>query len=198
MNRSEPVRQVALQTGLRPAADAAVKAAPGAVAGAPIAVPASRPVSFRAGKGPGAQDRVRRRRGADPGPGLRAVPRGRRDRGSSQLRAANAADGRANARLLERCGPAVPSVGAGTGGEDRAVVKAMVGLQAGKTPRQIAVDIYGADEVRANWYSHGGMRSQVRRWIDKALALADGGWRDLVPRATGPPSDGDSARYHPM
>jgi len=26
------------------------------------------------------------------------------------------------------------------------------------------------------------MRAQVRRWIPKAQALADGGWRDLVPR----------------
>ena len=61
-------------------------------------------------------------------------------------------------------------------------MKALDGLRAGKTPRQIAVDIYGADEVAAEWYSDGGMRSQVRRWIDKARALADGGWRDLVPR----------------
>ena len=61
-------------------------------------------------------------------------------------------------------------------------MKALDGLRAGKTPRQIAVDIYGADEVAAEWYSDGGMCSQVRRWIDKASALADGGWRDLVPR----------------
>ena len=61
-------------------------------------------------------------------------------------------------------------------------MKAMVGLQAGKTPHQIAMDIYGADEVAANWYSDGGMRSQLRRWIPKARALADSGWRDLVPR----------------
>ena len=47
--------------------------------------------------------------------GLRAVPRRRRDRGSSPLRAADATDGRANARLLERCGPAGPSGGAGWG-----------------------------------------------------------------------------------
>ena len=46
----------------------------------------------------------------------------------------------------------------------------------------IAVDIYGADEVAANWYSDGGMRSQIRRWIPKAQALVDGGWRDFVPR----------------
>ena len=61
-------------------------------------------------------------------------------------------------------------------------MKAMVGLRAGKKPRQIAVDIYGADEVKANWYPDGGMRSQVRRWIDKARTLAEGGWRDLVSR----------------
>ena len=61
-------------------------------------------------------------------------------------------------------------------------MKAMVGLQAGKTSHRIAMDIYGADEVAANWYSDGGMRSQVRRWIPKAQALVDGGWRDLVPR----------------
>ena len=61
-------------------------------------------------------------------------------------------------------------------------MKAMVGLRADRKPRQIAVDIYGADEVKSNWYPDSGMRSQVRRWIDKARALADGGWRDLVPR----------------
>ena len=61
-------------------------------------------------------------------------------------------------------------------------MKAMVGLRAGKKPRQIAEDIYGADEVKANWYPDSGMRSQVRRWIDKARALVAGCWRDLVPR----------------
>ena len=116
---------------------------------------------------PGAQDRVRRHGRADPGPGLRAVPRGRRHRHSSPLRDANAADDGTNGGLLELGGPAGPSDGAGTAGEDRALVKAMVGLQAGKTPHQIAMDIYGADEVAANWYSDGGMRSQLRRWISK-------------------------------
>lgn len=56
------------------------------------------------------------------------------------------------------------------------------GLRAEKTPREIAMDIYGPAEVAAKWYSDGGMRSQVRRWIDKAKALLEGGWRDLVPR----------------
>ena len=73
------------------------------------------------GRRPRAQDRVCRRGRADPGPGLRGVPRGRRDRGSSPLWAADATSGRANARLLERGGPAGSSDGAGWGGEDRAV-----------------------------------------------------------------------------
>ena len=70
----------------------------------------------------------------------------------------------------------------GSGGEDRAVVKALVGLQAGRKPREIAVDIWGEEEVAAIWASDSWMRSQVRRWIPKAQALADGGWRELVPR----------------
>ena len=61
-------------------------------------------------------------------------------------------------------------------------MKAMVGVQAGKSPRRISTDIYGEEEVAAKWYSDGGMRSQVRCWIPKAQALVDSGWRDLVPR----------------
>ena len=68
------------------------------------------------------------------------------------------------------------------GGEDRVLVKVLDGLRDGKKPREIAVDIYGADEVRDGWYPDSGMRSQVRRWIDKASAMIGGGWRDLVPR----------------
>lgn len=77
-----------------------------------------------------------------------------------------------------------PSVKAamGSGGEDRALVKAMVGLRVGKKPRQIAVDIHGADEVAAEWYSDGRMRFQVRRWIDKASVLVGGCCRDFGPR----------------
>ena len=56
------------------------------------------------------------------------------------------------------------------------------GLRADKTHRQIAEDIYGAAEVKAKWHTDGWMRSQVRRWIAKARALLDGGWRALVPR----------------
>ncbi len=56
------------------------------------------------------------------------------------------------------------------------------GLGAGKKPRGIAEDVWGKEDVAEVWASDGWMRSQVRRWIPKAQALADGGWRDLVPR----------------
>ena len=59
------------------------------------------------------------------------------------------------------------------------------GLGAGKTPRGIAQDIWGQEDVAAVWTSDSWMRSQVRRWIPKAQALAGGGWRDLVPRRPG-------------
>ena len=56
------------------------------------------------------------------------------------------------------------------------------GLRAGKKPRGIAEDIWKKEDVAAVWTSDSWMRSQVRRWIPKARALAEGGWRDLVPR----------------
>ena len=115
--------------------------------------------------------------------GLGAVPRGRRDRDPPPVRVSDPDDGAANAGLLERGRPAGPSVREGSGGaEDRALVKVMDGLRAEKTARQMAVDIYGKAAVGAEWYPDGWMRSQIRRWIPKAQALADGGWRDLVPR----------------
>ena len=59
----------------------------------------------------------------------------------------------------------------------------LAGLGAGKKPRGIAEDIWGMEDVAEIWNSDCWMRSQVRRWVPKAEALADGGWRDLVPRA---------------
>ena len=61
-------------------------------------------------------------------------------------------------------------------------MKVLDGLREGRKPRQIAVEIFGAERVRAEWYAHGGMRSQIRPWIPKARAMADGGWCDLAPR----------------
>ena len=56
------------------------------------------------------------------------------------------------------------------------------GLKAEKSHRRIAEDIFGKAAVDAEWHSDSWMRSQVRRWISRARALAGGGWRDLVPR----------------
>lgn len=69
----------------------------------------------------------------------------------------------------------------GSGGEDSALVKVRDGLERNKTPRRIAEDIWGKTRVKAEWSSDSWMRAQVRRWIPKAKALAEGGWRDLVP-----------------
>ncbi|MCY4429985.1 MAG: DUF2285 domain-containing protein [Rhodospirillales bacterium] len=62
----------------------------------------------------------------------------------------------------------------------------MEGLRRGRKPRRIAVDVWGARDgagtVMEKWHADDAMRSQMRRWIKKAEALAGGGWRDLVPR----------------
>ena len=70
-------------------------------------------------------------------------------------------------------------------GEDReltGLVKVLDGLRAGKTQRAMARDIWGDARVADEWSSDGWMRSQVRRWIPKAKAMVEGGWRELVPR----------------
>ena len=58
----------------------------------------------------------------------------------------------------------------------------MDGLRAEMSPRWMAERIWGEKRVGEEWSSESWMRSQIRRWIPKAEALADGGWRDLVPR----------------
>ena len=58
----------------------------------------------------------------------------------------------------------------------------MDGLGAEKSHRWMAARIWGEARVASEWSSESWMRAQVRRWIPKARALAQGGWRDLVPR----------------
>ena len=58
----------------------------------------------------------------------------------------------------------------------------MDGLGAEKSPRWMAERIWGEKRVALEWSSESWMRARVRRWIPKAMALAEGGWRDLVPR----------------
>ena len=58
----------------------------------------------------------------------------------------------------------------------------LAGRAAGRTARGIAEDIWGKEDVAAEWNSDSWMRSQVRRWVPKAEALAADGWREYVPR----------------
>ena len=98
-----------------------------------------------------------------------------------------AADGAANARLLERCGPGGPSEGAGSGGEDHALVKVLDGLRAKKTQRQIAEDIFGADEVAAKWHPDSWMRDRAGD-DDVDIAVSDSGDLKVAYRHPAPVS----------
>ena len=78
-----------------------------------------------------------------------------------------------------------PRNGAGSGGGVREIdrlVTVLAGFGAGKKPRGIAEDVWGEKDVAEVWNSDSWMRSQVRRWIPKAEALAAGGWCEYVPR----------------
>ena len=52
---------------------------------------------------------------------------------------------------------------------------AMAGLRSGKSMREIAVDLHGADRVTADWHGDSGMRTQVRRLVDRARAASGAG-----------------------
>ena len=45
--------------------------------------------------------------------------------------------------------------------------------------REIAADLFGAEAVM-DWHPDEGLRAKTRRRIDKAVALRDGGYRDLA------------------
>ncbi|WP_373283822.1 DNA -binding domain-containing protein [Terasakiella brassicae] len=53
-------------------------------------------------------------------------------------------------------------------------------MLAGKSHRQIAIDLFGLDTVKADWYDSSRIRSLVRRRIEKSKHLMNGGYRDLV------------------
>ena len=64
---------------------------------------------------------------------------------------------------------------AGSGGDDATVQAAVsAGLRAGKPMRAIAVELYGADRVAAEWDCDGGMRAKVRRLARRARAASAG------------------------
>ena len=51
---------------------------------------------------------------------------------------------------------------------DREVLIALDGQRAGKSMREIAEDVFGAERVAAEWYADGGVRLRTRRVIQKA------------------------------
>ena len=55
------------------------------------------------------------------------------------------------------------------GGADAAVqAVALAGVRSGKSMREIAVDLYGAGRVAADWHGDGRMRAKVRRVVQRA------------------------------
>ena len=49
---------------------------------------------------------------------------------------------------------------------------ALAGIRSGKSMREIAVGLYGADAVAADWHVDSRMRAKVRRLVDRARAAS--------------------------
>ena len=62
---------------------------------------------------------------------------------------------------------------------DEALRIAAAGRKAGKPLREIAIDLYGARRVDAEWTCGGWMRAQVRRLVHRAQRV------DAPPRGPG-------------
>ena len=75
-------------------------------------------------------------------------------------------------RLVEGPGPRP--------GADRELLTVLDGRLAGKSWRETAVDLYGADGVASNWYPDSWMRARVRRRGKKARELMEQGYRELA------------------
>ena len=61
------------------------------------------------------------------------------------------------------------------GGDAAMRAVALAGRRSGKSQRQIAIDLFGAACVDAEWSPDSRMRATVRRLMDRARAEADGG-----------------------
>ena len=71
---------------------------------------------------------------------------------------------------------------AGDAGEDAAMrAVALAGLRSGKFLREIAVDLYGADQVAVDWHGDSWMRAIVKRLVDRARAAPDERLDDADP-----------------
>ncbi len=59
-------------------------------------------------------------------------------------------------------------------GDDTAMqAVVLAGIRCGKSMREIAVDLYGADPVAAGWHVDSRMRAKVRRLVQRARAASD-------------------------
>ena len=65
-------------------------------------------------------------------------------------------------------------------GTDRELLTVLDGRLAGKSWRETAVDLYGADAVAAEWHADGWMRARVRRRGEKARMMMQSGYRHLA------------------
>ena len=63
---------------------------------------------------------------------------------------------------------------------DRELLVALDGHLSGKKAREIAIELRDSAKVAAEWHADGGLRSLVRRRIVRAIALMEGGYRDLL------------------
>ena len=74
-----------------------------------------------------------------------------------------------------------------SGAEAAEMSVALAGLRSGKSHREIAVDLYGADEMAADWHVDSRMRAKVRRLVSRAWTALDDGspaGRGATPRGT--------------
>ena len=60
------------------------------------------------------------------------------------------------------------------------MILALDGHLAGDSHRVIAIDLYGAASVAAEWHEDSAIRSRVRSRVDKSRRLMNGGYRDLA------------------
>ena len=60
------------------------------------------------------------------------------------------------------------------------MLRVLDGVLAGKSQRQIAIDLFGPDTIKADWHDGNRVRSLIRRRIEKSRYLMNVGYRDLV------------------
>lgn len=64
------------------------------------------------------------------------------------------------------------STGDGPEGDRSPEAVVLAGRRAGKTLREIAVDLHGREHVDANWYADGPLRAKMRRLLYRAETRA--------------------------